>query len=70
LELWLTDAQGELKRKVAESVSSVDSKEHIRFVLKETGSYALVVVWEGVVFERTGASLPDTEDFGLAWWGE
>ncbi len=70
LELWLTDARGRLIRKVAESVSQVDSKEHIRFTLKETGRYALVVVWKGIVFEGAGASLPEAETFGLAWWAE
>ncbi len=67
LELWSTDAQNDPLDLVAESISSVDSVEHVRFDIPRTDHYLLRVKWTSEVFDNVG-DVNETQ-FGIAWSG-
>lgn len=65
LELWALDASGTPAALVAESVSTVDSVEHLRLDVPRTATYRLRVRWTGEVYDPIADA--NEEVFAVAW---
>jgi hypothetical protein len=65
LQLWST-VGGMPASLVAQSASLYNNTEHFSFLLPNTGSYMLRVVWAG---ERFDFANNGSEDYGIAWAG-